>query len=741
MMRAHSRRLSGLMLVALAPTTWAQDSSEPIDEGYADVVTLPEARDDTSSMELPDIIVTGEKTARRLEDTASSVQVIRFGDIETSSMDTLYDAYQRTANVNMDSAGLGKVGGFVIRGISSAGVTPQSFATSTTLASVFVDGVPLSSAGALSGPLDLWDVDSIEFLRGPQSTNQGQSALAGAVLLNTREPGDTLNGRARIASGDDGQRQYAAAIGGPLFGDIGLRLSYDDSQSDGASTNITRSEASDFRDSSQARAKLAWQPDGNASVMLSLSRSRNHLGQAQLTGDPQQRQSAANDPEELRSTTDVISLRAGLSLTPRWDITSLSGFSTTQQQRLDDYNASPQDDGTIENHNDDRTLTQELRANFGGGEWLGRPLRGVIGAFASLRDNDSMLYVIDGNVTGGQPVNAFLDIDTVVDQRREGYALFSEVEWDLTPRWTLSTGLRYDHETLDYAYQSESDLALFTTDPLLIGDLLGELIAGPLGVPADADSAGRADSQAWLPKLGLRYALSSHTTLGATLQRAYRAGGLSVNFVRGDFSTFDPEYATTGELFLRTALWQRRARLRVNVFYTDWRDQQVAVQLSDDPNDTQTENAGRSKLYGGEVELDIRFTHALSGFVSAGYTRTEFVEFNSAGGDYSGNRFPSAPQRQGAVGMLYEPALLGPYAQIDLNYVDDTYRTPDNDPEQTSDAYALLNARLGWRIRNAELYLSGRNLLDRFYLQQRAFGLFVAGPPRSVMAGIELHWN
>ncbi|MCK5770699.1 TonB-dependent receptor [Algiphilus sp.] len=692
---------------------------------------------------LEPVMVTGEKLVRRLEDTATSVQVIDAYEIESSSMTDAYDAFQRTANVNLDVGGLGRVGGFAIRGISYNGVTPQSFASSTPLASIFVDGVPVSSAGALAGPLDFWDIDSVEILRGPQSTSQGQSALAGAVMLQTRDPGERFDARFRARRGTDTAEDYAAALGGPLGAGFGGRLSFRSFSTDGPTRNTTRNEPADFRDRYNARAKLGWQAEDpeRASIMLSVSRADAELGQAQLTGDPEARESTANDPEYVDTRSDLASLRADFGLSEHWKLTSITGFTTTDLHRHDDYNASAVEDGTIENINDDRTLTQELRAGFGGVSLLSRPLRGVVGMFASERINDSALRVTDGNVTGGQPVDVFLDIDTQVDQSREGAAVFGETEWTFAPRWTLISGIRFDYETLDYAYVSDVSVSLRRDGPGLADELLEQVLGSLAGLPADADGAGNADSSAVLPKLGLRYAFSDDASVGATVQRAYRAGGVSVNFVRGTFNAFDPETTTTGELFLRLALFDRRLRLRANLYYTDWRDQQVSVQLSDDPNDTRTENAGASHLYGGELEADFRLLAGLRGFVSLGYAHTEFDDFQAAGSDYRNNDFPSAPERQGAVGLTWEPGLRGPYAQVDLNYQSNSFRQPDNDPGQTADAYALLNARMGWRFRNMEVYVLGRNLLDRFYLTQRAFGLFQAGDPRTLYAGIDWRWD
>ncbi|PWN54843.1 TonB-dependent receptor [Abyssibacter profundi] len=86
-------------------------------------------------------------------------------------------------------------------------------------------------------------------------------------------------------------------------------------------------------------------------------------------------------------------------------------------------------------------------------------------------------------------------------------------------------------------------------------------------------------------------------------------------------------------------------------------------------------------------------------------------------------------------------AALGLQAQLDLSYVDAQFRQADNNPEQRSDAYALLNGRIAWRFARAEVYVAGRNLLDRFYLTQRAFGRFRAGDPRTLFAGIDVAFD
>lgn len=740
-------RVCGLTVCSLSVfgATWAQ-SEQPAP--YPDTVAVESqerAREtgDASVLQLDELVIRGEQLDRTQTDAASSVQVVSREEIESASMDDVYDAIGRTANVNLDFADLGRVGGFSIRGISNTGVSDQSFSSSTPLASIYVDGVPLSVSGARGGPLELWDVESVEFLRGPQSTQQGQGALAGAIVVNTRDPEDDTNLRARVRRGSDDYEQQAVAVGGPLFGRFGVRIAAVSETADGAARNITRDEPADFYERHNLRAKLGWLPrePGDGSAVLNFTRSDNLFRQSQLVGNPEDRQTLANDPEQVDTTTDVASLRAGLPISRHWSIEAVTGRAETDLLQQDDYNASAEDDGIIINRFSDETFTQELRLNFQGLEWLGGPLRGVIGVYTSRLDGDSGLDVVDGNVLNAGPLSVYLDTQVEVDQQRQGYAFFGDLEWTVRPRWTLLAGLRVDRESLDYRYSSNNDLAFTRDGPPLTADVIGDLFGPAVGLPEDGEGDGSSDSDALLPKLGLRYNWSESSAVGLTVQRAYRAGGLSVNFVRGTFNTFDPEYTLTTELFARTALFDRRLRLRANLFYTDWTDQQVSVQLSDDVNDTQTENAGESRLYGAELEVDARILWNLDGFVSMGYSRTEFLDFQSSAGDYTGNEFPSAPQRTGALGLRYGGPALGPYAQLDLTYVDEQFRQADNNPEQRSDAYALLNGRIGWRVQSLELYIAGRNLLDRFYLTQRAFDRFRAGDPRTVFAGIDLQFE
>ncbi len=169
-----------------------------------------------------DIIVTGEKSNRTLQQTTTSTiaSTLHSGSTgavgvgtavasSTTLATTMQDVYNRTANVS-ETYG---AAGFTIRGISNSGVGAGGNADT---ASVYIDGAPITREALFGGPTDLWDVGQVEILRGPQSTIQGLNALAGAIVITTRDPSTTeYSADGRILWTNQNDRTFSAAVGGP----------------------------------------------------------------------------------------------------------------------------------------------------------------------------------------------------------------------------------------------------------------------------------------------------------------------------------------------------------------------------------------------------------------------------------------------------------------------------------------------------------------------------------------------
>lgn len=130
-----------------------------------------------------------------------------------------------------------------------------------------------------------------------------------------------------------------------------------------------------------------------------------------------------------------------------------------------------------------------------------------------------------------------------------------------------------------------------------------------------------------LPKIGATYHFNDDLITTFTYQKGYRSGGVGVNQARSEVFEYDPEYTDNYELSIRSTWLDGKLTANANVFYLDWKDQQVSVQLSPNNFDLQTFNAGQSTVKGMELELNYVINHNLKTYLALGHSGTEFTDF------------------------------------------------------------------------------------------------------------------
>ena len=735
--------LAALCASLLGPAHAQDTSTEPAPQTVAvresraaAEVAVPVA---DSPQRLPEVVVTADKLGRREGQGNESVRVVSAAELEQANARDLYDVLRRVANVNVNEGNSAQRGGFAIRGIVDTGPGADGIGSSSALASVTVDGVILSTQGNAAGPIDTWDLAQVEVLRGPQSTTQGRNALAGAIVLRSQDPTPFWDFKALLQGGELGSRQAAVAGGGPLGDELAFRLAYNLQRDDGAVTNVTRGRDDwDNGDSRRGRAKLSYSPEfwQGAHAQYTHADSDVYFGDAVVSrarAAQGERVSESSEDEytQVDSTLDSLELEL-----PFGDgaLTSVTGSSRTTRYQQYDFNRSAQpDDGVIRFDNADDGVNQELRYRH-----AGERVQWVAGVFAGESDEALDIRIRDAVVPLFAGLEVVLDGDIASRQDKVSRALFAEADWQLLPRWTLTAGLRYDRERVEYAYDGEYRVPRGSLNGVpLPGAPLEPLVDQSGALPPDAADSGRADFAVWLPKLGLTHALTPAQTLGATLQRGYRSGGVSINPVRGTLVQFAPEFTDNIELAWRARWLDAALRSRINLFYLNWRDQQVDVPLSENPLDTQTENAGRSRLYGGEAELRWRASAALELWAGVGLTRTQFIDFTSSVGDnFKGNEFPNAPRTTGQLGLAWQAAS-GWFVDADVGVQAGSFRRPNNDPVERNDGRTLLNARVGWENAALTVFVAGRNLGDAYYVSSKAGNGATVGEPRVISGGLE----
>ncbi|MEM9304330.1 MAG: TonB-dependent receptor, partial [Pseudomonadota bacterium] len=633
-------------------------------------------------------------------------------------------------------------------------------------------------------------VQNVEIFRGPQSTVQGRNALAGAVVLNTVDPSYEFEGSTQAFYADYGTWRASAASSIPISDTFALRVAVDESQTDGFITNPTlMTDESDRRETTTIRAKALWEPAGvdNLSIRFNYTDIESFRGDGRVVRNlfPPERLTFENIQSRIDTEGEIASMVVDYGINDTWDFTSVTSYTETYQRFFIDPTRDERGGPSISDFvSNDEIFSQEFRLNFDTGR-----ARGLLGAFLFNQEGDTVSestslvgtdFALPDPVTIaalffqtptptpeqiGQAAFIRQSVVTLVpafpvlfdrnnDVEIDNWALFGEVEYDLTDRWTMTLGLRYDREDIKQNLFDSTFVPPIQTGEPLVDQVLAVLASQFTNAVSVTDIDN--DFDAWLPKAVFSYAWTDDISTAFSVQRGYRAGGLSVNVFRaalsppdatqedlealGVVNSFEPEFTTNYELAFRSRLLDDRMTLNANLFYIDYTDQQITVSLSSNPLDTLTENVGESELYGFEVDLSYLVSDGFTVGANLGYVETEFTDGSGVlddviggGVDLTGNEFTYAPAWTGGGFARYEWDS-GWFINGRVRYSDESFTFPENDLNAVNDSYTVFDFIGGyiadtWR---AEVFVD--NAFDEEYLTVN-FGpddaaVSIAGAPR-----------
>lgn len=661
---------------------------------------------------LEQIIVQGELQARTVQDTTTSVAVITGEALERRSDEDLVGLIERTPGI---SRAFGD-GNIVIRGIEQNGV---GFGSNGGTVTVNIDGARVNGIGRLTGtPYSTWDLQQVEVLRGPQSTQTGRNALAGALIVRSNDPTYDLEFRGRGAAGNFETLQGAVVANVPVVEDrMALRVAVDHNRSDRFIENpFLGIDDQDSVARTTLRAGLRLEPTDAFSAILKFTRFDEESGQGNFDGTqfPESRVRSVDIQERLFTDLNSVNLRMSYDMTRAFRIdTETNFFESHQELILDpDNTTAPSPASLTDTYG--RNFEQEVQLVYEGDR-----LRGVLGGFVTdITENDTVTGTLPAAfVAPAAPPGATATINRFTGSDTTNYAAFGEVEYRVLPDLRLIAGARYDRETVD-AEEAQS----FGSDDPAVTPLL----------PQATSNTTSASFDAFLPKLGLVYDVTDDISLGATVQRGYRAGGSRLNLVTGLVSEFDPEFTWNYEVALRSQWLDDRLTVNANAFYTDWRNQQVQVfGASGSSFDFDIANAGASRVFGGEIEARAQPLEGLEVFAALAYADTAFTDFVSLDTDFSGNEFPFASKITAAFGAeyIFESGI---FLAADASFTDAAFSDIQNTPDFEGDSRFLVNSRLGYDGEHWGVFGYVTNLFDEDYVTRGlpALGLITAGEPR-----------
>ena len=662
------------------------------------------AAEQSKTMEIAPITVTGEKINRTLEQTQSSVVVVTDKQLREKADHNLVDVFARTPGIYNQSGNEN----WGIRGVPVSGFEDQGPAALNGAVSVFVDGAAQPNRALTLSPMPLWDVEQVEVFLGPQSTTQGRNSLAGAVVIQTKNPTFEPSFSAQTNVGNYNERGGAVAGGGAIVdGKIAGRIAVDYQEGDGYIDNVFTDDDANQTRTGNARGKLLILPNDDLDVLLTYAHGESRKGDNSVMRQNDKiryYKVASNTDAYDKLKQDTVSAKVDYRLDDNWSLTSLTANTDSDYDARLDFDQSADANETVLRKQYGDLFSQELRLNYSGD---------TVKSFAGL-------YY--GHNTNNFHDRLFFD-DSLVgtvkgDTTIENKAVFGEVNWTFAPRWTLITGLRYDHETNDTDVKQDD-----------------------FSEPAKE----KQTSDAVLPKLGIDYELAENQYLGFMVQRGYRGGGVNVRAGSGH-EAYDPEYTTNYELSYRGSFMDKTLRTRANVYYTDWKDQQVSV-LNPQTEFLDVFNAGSSDIKGLEVSVEKDFGEQLTLNAGASVTDGKYKDFvTSDGRDMSGEDFLFSPKYKMSLGGTYrwnDRLTLN----TDVIYQSSAPSEYEFDAagqvtgERRSDNYWLANFNAEYKL-TKNVAVSGyvKNAFDKEYVTNNRSGDIVdVGAPRTV--GLVLRYD
>jgi len=610
--------------------------------------------------------------------------------------------------------------------------------------------------------LDVFDVQRIEVLRGPQGTLYGKNTIGGAIKYVSSPLGDRPMARVAVTGGSFNEQDVRALLGGAAAGGkVRAKVAFSSQQHDGYGTNLFTGRDVSDKNSLAYRGALEFLPSDRFRVALSYDHSDDDAepkGHTRLAANPFcLNRALGGDGNPCPPEAHIFDTRSGLAplnsatssgtamtmtwtASPSWTLKSITAYREGDSKNNIDFDTTPNRIADVIATYFDRQTSEELQAIYTG---AGR-FSGVLGA-----------YYFDGKA-GGLVKNIFFNAafnTTDGNTKTESFALFGDGSYRVNDRLTLDVGLRATQEKKTTRAQNST--------------FLDDQFTRFLRYEANFDKSKTFDSVA--PKLGLDYRFTDTVMGYFTLSRGFKSGGFNVRaqarVLPATAEPFDDEILDVGEVGLKSVLLDNHLVLNGAAFYGKYKDIQVSTFTSYDSNGDGTEdsflgnflNAGDATVKGVEVELDWTATavdwFGLSGQVS--YLDAEPDDFLDANhnGVVDTQVITNAPKYTGALRANVDFPLFGGLVtgSVGAAYRDDSVLTNEGEfggrplAPITQDAYTLLDAWVGWLSPDAKwrFGVSGRNLTDKEYLTNGynipVLGVLQGsyGNPRTITATLE----
>ena len=736
----HAALLAGSLA---APSAFAQ-ATEP-------------AAETREAKTLDAVTVTARKREETLQDVPIAVTAFTAEALDRLGTRDIADLDAQVPNLTVYAArGSSSTLTVFIRGVGQAdplwGVDPG--------VGLYLDDVYIARPqGAL---LDVFDVERIEVLRGPQGTLYGKNTIGGAIKYISRGLPNEVQGNASVTFGNHNQLDVKAAVGGPLAGNGALRgrIAVASLSRDGFGENLRTGQDVSDKEVLAMRGQLGAFVNDDLDVQFAFDSVDDQSGVRGAQMLQTNRFNAALFPAlgAFPPLADRYDVRNGM---PNINDTTIEGASATVNWRATDdltlkyvlakrqsdtetnidFDTTPAPIADVKAFYADEQVSHELQANWDAG---GRS-RGVVG-----------LYAFDGEA-GGQVLNNFFNLsfgDTQGTVFTESVALYADWSFDLSERLSLDLGARYTDEdkrarVLNRCYTSITFATLRDCTPAIATD-----------DPAAANFDRTINFKNTSPKIALNFDLSGDVMVYALASRGFKSGGYNIRaqatLVPRSALPFDDEVVDSFEVGAKMGLLDQRLFLNLAAFHNNYKDIQLSVFTANPAGGFFGDftNAGKGTVRGLEAEYQWLLTDGFTISGNLAWLDAEYDEFLFAGVNIASEQaFTNAPEFSGAINLEWRTAVGAAgeiSARVGYSYQSEVIATteiirsnqppaaPFGRPPISQDGYGLVSAGVIWQSGGPwSVSLQGTNLADKEYLTTgynlaQALGVYTGfyGPPR-----------
>ena len=714
-----------------------------------------EAADADKSGGLEEIVVIARGRDENLQDVPVAVTAFSAQSIADRKIEGAADFLSATPNISINQSQSAGVSFITVRGVSQVrnGESPMA---------VVIDGVQQVTSRQLTQ--DLFDLERIEVLRGPQGALYGRNAIGGAIVITTKRPSEELEGSAALGFGRGSDYRARASVSGPLAGEnVRFRLAGSYRNLDGYYSNTYLNKKVDGVEDFNVRGQIFAQLGTNFTADLKAQFGQTTGGGVNFQYQPANFDparpcflNAANPfggpvPDANRVVRSFCATNIGynkrttsqFSLKLQYD----AGFATitnvTSYDRVKEYLEGDQFlytadvdvfgifDGTQTQFEDVKAWSNELRITSRSDQ----PFRWMVGGyyldtkrFISTTTGDDNLQGIVNIYRTPQFTNAtnptlsfFAD-----DNHNKAWALFGNVAYDVTDKLEVSFAGRYDRD-------NRSQFVL----PIQTGAL-------PTGCTVANSTAcfKRNTYDLFQPKVSVKYAVSDNFNLFGSWGVGFRSGqfnqsgvaaAATLAGVNGVSDVVQQEEAQTFELGFKSDLLDRRLRLN-GTFYTTRDKNPLYFVFIGSIGAQVLVNIDQVRSTGFELEAQAKVTDGLDLFANYGYTHSRVKKY-AVDPTLVGNVTPYVPSDTWALGMQYKTNLsdnLGLFMRGDLEHHGKQFWDPENSTARNG--YEVANIRFGIEHPDGKWSLIGSvdNLFDKKYNAEWVGGGFAQpGLPRT----------